>query len=221
MRAAMQFQQPPLPYAFDDLAPSISEEALRIHYERHQRGYLDRLNKYTAVQQAPDTTTIEDIIFAVAQDGVQEDLYRLPQEKPFHNIFNCAAQVWNHTFFWNSMKPTEEGGGGEPTGPIKDGIRINYGTFEKFRETLRRRALSIFGSGWVWVGAKDEALWCLSSANAAMPLIYGISPILTIDMWEHAYYLDYQGDRGAYFDAVMDNLINWEFANSNLENAPF
>ena len=107
------------------------------------------------------------------------------------------------------------------TGMIADGIRINFGTFEKFRETMRVRALELFGSGWLWLGVKGDSLWVFGGSNAALPYIYGISPILTIDLWEHAYYLDYEADRAKYFDSVMDNLINWDFANQNIENAVY
>jgi Fe-Mn family superoxide dismutase len=146
------------------------------------------------------------------------DPFEIPQKPESTRLFDMAAQVWNHTFFWNSLKPD---GGGMPEGDISDVIRINYGTFERFRETARRRALSIFGSGWFWLCLRGDALYTIGGRNAAMPLVYGLTPVLTIDMWEHAYYLDYHNDRGKYFDAVMDNLINWDFANDNVKNAPY
>ena len=221
MPLAMEFELPPLPYKFDALEPAISEATMELHYEKLQKGYLEALNKFPAIKALPAGTSLETVIFAGAQEAVAADPFHLPQKIPYDRLFDTAAQLWNHSFFWNSLKPTDDGGGGEPSGMVMDGIRINFGTFEKFRETLRVRALELFGSGWVWVGVKGDALWVLSGSNAAMPMVYGISPILTIDMWEHAYYLDYQTDRGAYFDAVMDKLINWEFANQNLQHASF
>lgn len=215
----MEFVQPPLPYNFDELEPTISAETMQIHYEDHQKKYIENLNAFPAVKALPNDATLESILFKSAKEKVPKDPYRIPQQAPFDSLFNMAAQAWNHTFFWKSLKP--EGGGGEPTGVVMDGIRINYGTFEKFRETLRTRALGLFGSGWVWMGMKGDALWCISGANAALPLIYGVSPILVIDMWEHAYYLDYKWDRAKYFDEVMNNLINWDFANENINNAVY
>lgn len=214
----MQFELPPLPYKVDALSPTISKETMLLHYEDLQQGYVDKLNAIQAIQDLPATATLESVLFAGAKEPVPEDPFHLPQDVPYDHLFNTAAQVWNHTFFWNSLSPD---GGGEPTGVIADGIRINYGTFVKFRETLRQRALDLFGSGWVWVGVRESSLWVLSGSNAAMPLVYGISPVLVIDMWEHAYYLDYKTDRGAYFDEVMNNLINWDFANENLKNATY
>jgi Fe-Mn family superoxide dismutase len=214
----MEFVQPPLPYDFDALEPTISGEALQIHYEDHQRKYIETLHAFVAVKAMPPTTTLEAVVCSAANQKVPKDPYRIPQQPPFNSLFDMAAQAWNHTFFWKSLDPE---GGGEPTGLVMDGIRINYGTFEKFRETLRVRALGLFGSGWAWVGVKGDALWCIAGANAALPLVYGISPILCIDMWEHAYYLDYKSDRSAYFDAVMNNLINWDFANENINSAVY
>lgn len=214
----MKVVQPPLPYALNALEPVISERTMKLHYEVHQKKYVDRLNAFPEVQELPASSTLETILFDGANQQPPDNLYRLPQEVPFTKVFNMAAQTWNHTFFWNSLKPE---GGGMPKGAIADGIRINFGTFEKFRETMRRRALELFGSGWLWLGIKGDSLWVMSGANAALPLIYGVSPVLTIDLWEHAYYLDYQADRAKYFDQVMDNLINWDFANSNIENAAY
>jgi len=217
----MEFELPPLPYSLDALEPAISATTMQLHYEDLQKGYQEALNSFPDIKALPGGTTLGTVIFAGAQEPVAEDLFHLPQKVPYDRLYDTAAQLWNHSFFWNSLKPTDEGGGGEPDGMVMDGIRINFGTFEKFRETMRTRALGLFGAGWVWVGVKGDALWVLSGSNAAMPMVYGISPILTIDMWEHAYYLDYKTDRGAYFDAVMDKLINWEFANQNLQHARF
>ena len=221
MAVAMQFELPPLPYKLNALEPIISEQTRRLHYEELQQGYVTQLNKFPAIAALPSGTALGTVIFAGAREKVPDDPFHLPQEVPYDRLYDVSAQVWNHSFFWNCLKPKTEGGGGEPAGMMMDGIRINFGTFEKFRETVRVRALELFGAGWVWVGVKGEALWVFSGSNAAMPMIYGITPIMTIDMWEHAYYLDYQTDRGAYFDAVMDNLIDWDFVNQNLKHAVF
>lgn len=214
----MKFLQPPLPYGFSDLEPVISSRTMKEHYDVHQKAYIDKLNAFPSVKELPDSTTLEDILFAQVKEKPPEELYELPQDVPFNTVFNMAAQVWNHTFFWNSLK---RDGGKEPTGAIADGIRINFGTFERFRETMRMRALGLFGSGWLWLGVKGDALWVMTGSNAAMPLVYGIYPVLTIDLWEHAYYLDYQADRAKYFDQVMDHLIDWDFVNNNIENAVY
>jgi Fe-Mn family superoxide dismutase len=217
----MQFVLPPLPYKLGALSPTIGEEAMKLHYETLQKGYVEKLNAIPDIKNLPDNTTLETVLFAGAREKVPDDPFHLPQSIPYDHLYDMAAQVWNHTFFWNSLKPKNNGGGGEPKGTIADGIRINFGTFEKFREAMRVRALNLFGSGWVWVGVQGDALWVISGSNAAMPMIYGITPVLVIDMWEHAYYLDYKADRGKYFDEVMNNLINWDFANQNLDHAAY
>lgn len=214
----MKFIQPPLPYAFSDLEPVIDSRTMKEHYEVHQKGYVKKLNAFPEVQAMPDSASLEDILFAQAKEKPPEQVYEIPQDVPYTPMFNMAAQVWNHTFFWNSLKRK---GGGQPTGPIADGIRINFGTFERFRETMRIRALGLFGSGWLWLGVKGDSLWVMTGSNAALPLVYGIYPVLTIDLWEHAYYLKYQADRAKYFDGVMDNLVNWDFVNHNIENAVY
>jgi len=221
MGTAMQFELPPLPYNLNALEPTISARTMQLHYDELQQNYLDKLNGFDDIKSLPNGTSLESVIFAGAREEVPDDPFHLPQQIPYDNLYDVAAQFWNHTFFWNCLKPNEDGGGGRPFGSMMDGIRINFGSFERFRETLRTRALSLVGSGWAWVGIKGEALWVFSGSNAAMPLIYGISPVLTIDMWEHAYYLDFGTDRGKYFDAVMDKLINWDFANQNIKNASF
>lgn len=221
MGEAMQFELPPLPYKDTALEPVISAKTMQLHYDELQRGYVQKLNQFPAIQALPKGTALETVIFAGAREEVPDDPYHLPQQIPYDRLYDVAAQLWNHSFFWNCLKPKSDGGGGRPEGKIMDGIRVNFGTFERFRETMRVRALDLFGAGWVWVGIQGDALWVFSGSNAAMPLIYGISPVLTIDMWEHAYYLDYGTDRGAYFDAVMDNLINWDFVNQNVGDAVF
>jgi Fe-Mn family superoxide dismutase len=210
--------QPPLPYGFSALEPALSAESVRLHYEEHQGGYIRRLNAIDEVEEIPTEISIERLMLIGAKQDAPVDPFEIPQKPVASHLFDMAAQVWNHTFFFNSLHPE---GGGMPSGDIADAIRINYGTFERFRETARSRALSIFGSGWLWICMKGDALYTIDGRNAATPIVYGMTPILTIDMWEHAYYLDYHNDRGAYFDAVMDDLINWEFANDNVKRAPY
>lgn len=217
----MEVQLPPLPYKTAALEPVISARALSIHYEGHQKDYVARLNAMPEIQDLPEATALEDVVLEAARSDIPVDPFEIPQRPESSPMFDMAAQVWNHTFFWNSLAPEGAGIGGEPHGPIKDSIRINYGTFERFRETARNRAMAIFGSGWLWLCMRGDALYCIGGRNAATPLVYGMAPILCIDMWEHAYYLDYANDRGAYFDAVMDKLINWNFANENILSAVF
>jgi Fe-Mn family superoxide dismutase len=129
-------------------------------------------------------------------------------------IFNNAAQVWNHTFFWNSMKPN---GGGKPTGTIADAINAAFGDFDKFKEAFKTAGMTQFGSGWAWLAAKDGKLEVLKTPNAECPLTNGYTPILTCDVWEHAYYLDYQNRRPDFLEAFLTHLVNWDFANANLK----
>ena len=211
----MIFDAPPLPYKTNELEPFISKEAMEVHYNGHFKSYLEKLNSFTEIKEIPaEEFRIEDVIVASANNRVPDNPWKIPQHTEFNDTFNMAAQVWNHTFYWNCLKPQ---GGGLPTGMVAELIRINFGTYERFKETWRRRSLGLFGSGWSWVCSKGETLWCIAGDNAAIPFVYGLNPVLTIDMWEHAYYLDYKNDRGAFFDAVFENLINWEFANQNLQ----
>ncbi len=195
---------PPLPYKDDALMPVISANTMGFHYGKHHVGYATSLNTALA-GPAKDYAALS-----------LEDIIKTSRANPNRaGVFNAAAQVWNHTFYWNSMKP---GGGGEPTGKLKDEIGKAFGDFAKFKEALARTTIGQFASGWGWLAwdEKDKKLVIQATSNAETPLHRGFKPILTIDVWEHAYYLDYQNRRADYVNAVIDKLINWEFAEKNL-----
>jgi Fe-Mn family superoxide dismutase len=196
---------PPLPYKDDALSPVISANTLGFHYGKHHIGYATALNTALA-GPAKDYAGLS-----------LEDIIKTSRANPNRAaVFNAAAQVWNHTFYWNSMKP---GGGGEPpAGKLKDEIGKAFGDFAKFKEAFARTTIGQFASGWGWLAwdEKDKKLVIQATSNAETPLGRGMKPILTIDVWEHAYYLDYQNRRPDYVNAVIDKLINWEFAEKNL-----
>jgi len=194
---------PPLPYAPDALAPVISAETMSFHYGKHHKAYVDNLNKLVAGTDFADTP-LEKLIAAVAGK---------PDKA---GMFNNAAQIWNHTFFWNSMRPN---GGGAPSGAVAKGIEAAFGSFDNFKKEFANAAVTQFGSGWAWLVADKGSLKLVKTANADTPLTMGVTPLLTIDVWEHAYYLDYQNRRPDFVAAVIDKLINWEFANANLAKA--
>ena len=194
----MSFKLPDLPYEKNALEPHISAETLEFHHGKHHHAYVTNLNKLitgTPHAQKP----LEDII-ASSEGG----------------IFNNAAQVWNHTFYWNTLRP---GGGGEPTGPLGDAIKRDFGSFAKFKEAFADAAATQFGSGWAWLVLDGGRLKVTKTANADLPMKHGQAALLTIDVWEHAYYVDYRNARPKYIDAVIANLLNWDFAARNLEEA--
>jgi Fe-Mn family superoxide dismutase len=194
---------PPLPYAQDALAPVISAETLSFHYGKHHKAYVDNLNKLVAGTDMSETP-LETLIKAVAGK---------PDKA---GVFNNAAQVWNHTFFWNSMKP---GGGGAPTGAVAKAIDASFGSYDNFKKEFTNAAMTQFGSGWAWLVADKGQLKIAKTPNAETPLTTGQTALLTVDVWEHAYYLDYQNRRADFVAAVIDKLLNWEFANANLARA--
>ena len=194
---------PPLPYAQDALAPVISAETLSFHYGKHHKAYVDNLHKLVAGTELADTP-LEKVIAATAGKADKAGL------------FNNAAQIWNHTFFWNSLKP---GGGGAPTGAVAKGIDAAFGSFDNFKKEFANAAMTQFGSGWAWLVADKGQLKVVKTPNAETPLTAGLTPLLTIDVWEHAYYLDYQNRRADFVAAVIDKLLSWEFANANLARA--
>ena len=191
----MAFELPALPYAQDALAPTISAETMEYHYGKHHQTYVDNLNKAVA-GTADENASLEDII--------------MKAEGP---LFNNAAQVWNHTFFWNSLSPN---GGGQPTGAIADRIAADFGGYDAFRAQITDAGLTQFGSGWAWLVEKDGKLAIMKTPNADLPMKHGAKAILTIDVWEHAYYIDYRNARAKFIEVVLDNLVNWDFANANL-----
>lgn len=196
----MAITLPELPYGRDALTPYISADTLEFHHGKHHRTYVDNANKLLA-GTALENASPEDIIRKTAGDPAQA------------GIFNNVAQAWNHSFYWQGIKP---GGGGAPAGKIAALISSAWGGYDKFAEELKNAGLTQFGSGWAWLVLDGGALKIVKTANADNPLARGMKPLLTIDVWEHAYYLDYQNRRGDYVNAVLDKLINWEFALQNL-----
>jgi Fe-Mn family superoxide dismutase len=198
----MAFELPPLPWAEDALEPAYSARTVSFHYGKHHKTYVDTLNKLVAGTDL-EGKSLEDVIMSVAGK---------PDKQA---VFNNAAQVWNHTFFWNCMKP---GGGGAPSGAIAEKIE-GLGGYEKFVEDFKATAAGRFGSGWAWLVLDNGECKMVSTPNAEMPAAPGVTPLLVVDVWEHAYYLDYQNLRPAFVQAFFDSLVNWDFVNQNLENA--
>lgn len=198
--AAAPFSLPPLPWADNALAPVISANTIGFHYGKHHRTYLDNLNK-AVTGSAMASQSLEQIIRSTYGKADQVGVY------------NNAAQTWNHTFYWNSLRPN---GGGEPPAALKQRIEASFGSVENCRKELATAATSQFGSGWAWLVLDGQKLAVMKTGNADSPLIAGKKPLLTIDVWEHAYYLDYQNLRAGYVNAVLDKLINWGFAADNL-----
>ena len=198
----MAIELPPLGYKQDALSPYISEETVSFHYTKHHQGYVNKLN--AAIQDTPwDAKSLEEIIKQV------------PQEGKGVGIFNNAAQVWNHTFYWNSLSPEDES---IPTGSLQDAICESFGSFESFKNDFTKVATTTFGSGWAWVvlSSSSNKLEIISTSNAQTPLTDGsLKPILTCDVWEHAYYIDYRNARDKYIDAFW-SVVNWNFAAQNL-----
>ncbi|MBU4412293.1 MAG: superoxide dismutase [Proteobacteria bacterium] len=190
---------PFLPYADNALDPVISANTIGFHYGKHHKGYVENLNKLVAGTEFANLT-LEQII---AQTAGKADKSA---------IFNNAAQTWNHTFYWHSLKPK---GGGEPPAVLKKKIEISFGTLDACKKELATAAMAQFGSGWVWLVLNGDTLEVTKTANAEVPMTAGLKPLLTIDVWEHAYYLDYQNRRADYVSAILDKLINWEFALQN------
>lgn len=196
----MAFELPPLPYAENALDPHISAKTLQFHHGKHHNAYVTNLNNL--VKDTPmASTSLEDIIKGVAGDAAKA------------GIFNNAAQTWNHTFFWNSMKPN---GGGAPTGEIAKRIDKDFGDYAKFAAEFKQAAATQFGSGWAWLVLDGGKLKVVKTANADLPLAHKQTALLTLDVWEHAYYLDYQNRRPDFIQAYLDHLVNWDFANKNL-----
>jgi Fe-Mn family superoxide dismutase len=191
---------PALPYAENALEPVISARTIEFHYGKHHKGYVDNLNKLVAGTPYAGQT-LETVI---GETAGRTD--KMP-------IFNNASQTWNHTFFWKSLSPT---GGGEPTDALKTKIEAAFGSTDACRKELATAATTQFGSGWAWLVLDGEKLKVVKTGNANSPLPQGVKPLLTIDVWEHAYYLDYQNRRADYVAAVLDKLINWNFAAENL-----
>ncbi|MCX7073667.1 MAG: superoxide dismutase [Fe] [Methylococcales bacterium] len=190
----MAFELPALPYAKDALAPHISAETLEFHHGKHHQTYVTNLNNLVPGTEF-EGLSLEEIV--VKSSG---------------GIFNNAAQIWNHTFYWNSLAPNA---GGEPTGELADAINVTFGSFAKFKEEFTKTAVTTFGAGWAWlVKNPDGSLALVSTSNAGCPLTAGQTPLLTCDVWEHAYYIDFRNARPAYLEAFWA-LVNWDFAAKN------
>lgn len=199
----MAFDLLPLPYAKSALEPHMSAKTLEFHHGKHHRAYVTSLN--SLVENTPLAgKSLESIIRETAKDTSKA------------GIFNNAAQVWNHAFFWNSMKPA---GGGAPVGDLISRIDHDFGGFEKFKELFQQAAVGQFGSGWAWLVADKRKLKIVKTANAMTPIVQGQVPLLTCDIWEHAYYLDYQNRRPDFVRVFLDQLVNWDFAAKNFARA--
>ncbi|MFZ2417713.1 MAG: superoxide dismutase [Smithellaceae bacterium] len=196
----MAITLPELPYAKEALSPYISANTLEFHHGKHHKAYVDNLNKFITGTDL-EGKTLEDIIKITATDPAKA------------GIFNNGAQVWNHSFYWKCLKPQ---GGGVPTGAIAARINAAFGSYDKFVEELKNAGVTQFGSGWAWLVLDGNDLKITKTPNADTPLAHGQKALLTIDVWEHAYYLDYQNRRPDYLSAVIQNLINWDFVNANL-----
>jgi Fe-Mn family superoxide dismutase len=192
----MAFELPALPYAKDALAPHISAETSEFHYGKHHQTYVTNLNNLVPGTEF-EGLSLEEIV-----------------KKSSGGVFNNAAQIWNHTFYWNSLSPN---GGGEPTGGLANAIERTFGSFDKFKEEFTKCAVTTFGSGWAWLVKNDKGgLELVSTSNAGCPLTAGQTPLLTCDVWEHAYYIDFRNLRPKYLEAFWA-LVNWEFASANYE----
>ena len=190
-----------LPYADNALAPVITPNTIGFHYGKHHKTYVDNLNNLVKGTDL-EGKSLEDVVMATAGKADKAPL------------FNNSAQIWNHDFYWKSMKPN---GGGAPTGKVADRINESFGSFEEFKKQLSATTVSQFGSGWGWLVADSAGkLKVVKTGNAEVPMTQGLKPLLTIDVWEHAYYLDHQNRRADYVNAVIDKLLNWEFAAANL-----
>ncbi|GAB5034748.1 superoxide dismutase [Nannochloropsis oceanica] len=196
----MSVELPPLPWERSALAPHISEETIDYHYGKHHAAYVTKLNGMIKDDPTYAGKSVEEIMLAAPAGG----------------LFNNAAQTWNHTFYWNSMAPNA---GGPPTGPIADAINSSFGSFDEFKKQFSAAAAGHFGSGWAWLVKKDGKLAVVSTHDAGNPLKEGLgTPIMTCDVWEHAYYVDYRNARPAYIEAWW-SLVNWEWANARLAEA--
>jgi len=199
---APAFSLPALPYEQNALEPYVSAQTMSFHYSKHHQAYIDNLNKLTAGTQWA-AMPLEKVV--VESAGMADKTA----------LFNNAAQAWNHDFFWKSMKPN---GGGAPNGKLLQMIEKSFGSFEKFKEAFIVAALAQFGSGWVWLVQEGDALKIVKTSNADTPIAHGLVPLLTCDVWEHSYYLDYQNRRKDFVQAFLEHLANWEFAESQLHS---
>ncbi len=195
----MPFELPKLPYEKNALAPHISENTMNFHYGKHHQAYVTNLNNLIAGSDLEGKTLEEVIKISAAEKKA--------------GIFNNAAQVWNHTFYWHSMKPN---GGGKPTGKVLEKIQADFGSYENFVTEFKNAGATQFGSGWAWLVLDAGKLKIVKTGNAETPLTTSAKPLMTMDVWEHAYYLDYQNARPTYIDTFLNHLVNWDFVAKNL-----
>jgi Fe-Mn family superoxide dismutase len=194
----MEYKLPPLPYAMDALEPAMSKETLEYHYGKHHRAYVKELNNLIKGSEF-ENATLEQVI----RDSSGP-------------LFNNAAQTWNHTFFWNCMVPR---GGGKPTGALAEAMSDKWGSYAQFKEAFSKSAISNFGSGWTWLVVRSDGVDIVNTDDADNPMTQGDEPLLTLDVWEHAYYIDYRNERPKFVEAFFKNLVNWNFALRNYENS--
>jgi superoxide dismutase, Fe-Mn family len=199
----MAIELPKLPYAHDALEPYISKSTLEFHHGKHHKAYVDKTNELIAKSD-------------LASKSLEEIVRTVFGKKDKASLFNNAAQAWNHNFLWHCMGPK---GGGKPSGSLADRIARDFGAFKAFLDSFEKAAVNQFGSGWAWLCLANGKLEVSATGNADTPMVHGKVPLLTIDVWEHAYYLDYQNHRPDYVTAFLKNVVNWEFAAHNLERA--
>jgi len=192
-RKTLHFDLPPLPYAEDALAPIISAETLQFHHGKHHRKYIDTMNQLLD-KEAIQGFTLEDVV-------------RNSKGK----LFNNAAQSWNHDFFWHSLAPKDA----RPSGAMLAQVERDFGSYERFVEAFAKAGVEVFGSGWVWLVKRDGKLDIMATANADTPMAHGVQCLLTVDVWEHAYYIDYRNQRDRFLSAVIEKRLNWQFAEEN------
>lgn len=199
----MTYELPPLPFDYTALEPHVSKSTLEFHHDKHHAAYV---KKYNDMVKGTDmeSKSIEEVIKATYNDSSKA------------GIFNNAAQAWNHTFYWNCIKPS---GGGKPSGALADKIAADFGSFDKFKEEFATAAATQFGSGWAWLVLDKGTLKVAKTSNAENPIAMGLTPLLTIDVWEHAYYLDYQNKRPDYIETFISSLINWDFVTEQMKKA--
>jgi len=197
------FQLPALPWQENALEPVISERTIGLHYGKHHATYVKKLNELVAGTRYAELP-LEQVIAATAGNAETA------------KIFNNAAQTWNHTFFWDCLRP---GGGGQPPRELARTLEQSFGDYSRFKEKFAQAAVDQFGSGWAWLVARGDKLEVISTSNAQTPIAMGATPILTIDVWEHAYYVDYENRRPDFVNAVIDKLLNWDFALQQLEKS--
>ena len=196
-----KIELPNLPYARTALAPHISENTINFHYGKHHQAYVTNLNNLIAGTELEEKS-LEEIIKISAADKTKA------------GIFNNSAQVWNHTFYWHSMKPN---GGGKPSGTLLQQVETDFGSYENFVSEFKNAGATQFGSGWAWLVLDSGKLKITKTANAETPLTSSVTPLMTMDVWEHAYYLDFQNARPTYIDTFLNHLVNWDFVNENLK----